>query len=748
MVELTFFLGLQIKQKEDGIFISQDKYVTEILKKFGFTDVKTARTPMETQKPLLKDEDGEEVDAHLYRSMIGSLMYLTSLRPDIMFVVCACARYQVNPKVSHPHAVKRIFRYLKASLDRKSTIGGCQFLECRLISWQCKKQTMVANSTTEAEYIAASNCCGQDVWNGMKKLLRMKLELISMELELILVIQVNAARHKLTTAWEEMGEGSANPTDPHHTPIITQPSTSQPQKKQKPRNSKRKDTEIPQSSGPTEPIADEAANEEYVPTHSNDPLLSGEDSLKLNDLMEVCIKLQQRVLDLENTKTAQAQEISSLKLRVKRLEKKGRSRTPKLKILFKVGRSAQVVSSKDEGLGDQEDASKQGRKIDDIDKDAEVTLVDETQGRYGDDLVFDTSVLDGKVVFAEQDVVEKEVSTANPVTTTSEVVTIANVAVSTATTTATTTVADEVEMTLAQTLIEIKSAKPKVVTRPKAKGFVIQEQEQASTPITSSKDKGKGIMVEEPLKMKKKDQTDYDLAQRLQAEEQEELAIEEKSKLFQQLLEKRRKHFDLFDKAMKRVNIFVDMNTELVEDTEKEKSSKKANAEIAQESSSKRAGDELEQEKAKKQKMDDDQETAKLQKLMEVVSDEEGVAIDAIPLATKPPSIVDYKIIKEGKISIYQIIRAYGSSKRYSAIIHMLRSIDREDLETLWKIVKDRHGYTRPGEGYKRVLWGDLKTMFKHHVEDLVWSAAGTKLQLLKDYNCSRIKTAEKIKID
>ncbi|GKE20646.1 putative ribonuclease H-like domain-containing protein [Tanacetum coccineum] len=113
MGELTFFLGLQVKQKEDGIFISQDKYVTEILKKFGFTDVKTASTPMETQKLLLKDEDGEEVDVHLYRSMIGSLMYLTSSRPNIMFAVCACARYQVNPKISHLHAVKRIFRYLK-----------------------------------------------------------------------------------------------------------------------------------------------------------------------------------------------------------------------------------------------------------------------------------------------------------------------------------------------------------------------------------------------------------------------------------------------------------------------------------------------------------------------------------------------------------------------------------------------------------------------------------------------------------
>ncbi|GKF73532.1 hypothetical protein Tco_0219864 [Tanacetum coccineum] len=116
---------------------------------------------METQKPPLKDEDGEEVDVHMYRSMIGSLMYLTFSRPDIMFVVCACARYQVNPKVSHLHVVKMIFSdYAGASLDRKSTTRGCKFLGCRLISWHCKKQTVVANSTTKAEYVAASSCCG------------------------------------------------------------------------------------------------------------------------------------------------------------------------------------------------------------------------------------------------------------------------------------------------------------------------------------------------------------------------------------------------------------------------------------------------------------------------------------------------------------------------------------------------------------------------------------------------------------
>ncbi|GJU15950.1 putative ribonuclease H-like domain-containing protein, partial [Tanacetum coccineum] len=116
MGELTFFLGLQVQQKEDGIFISQDKYVAEILKKFNYTDKKSASTLVDLEKPLVKDGDADDVDVHLYRSMIGSLMYLTTSRPDIMFAVCVCARFQVTPKILHLLAVKRIFRYLKGKL--------------------------------------------------------------------------------------------------------------------------------------------------------------------------------------------------------------------------------------------------------------------------------------------------------------------------------------------------------------------------------------------------------------------------------------------------------------------------------------------------------------------------------------------------------------------------------------------------------------------------------------------------------
>ncbi|GJY06487.1 hypothetical protein Tco_0373541 [Tanacetum coccineum] len=225
----------------------------------------------------------------------------------------------------------------------------------------------------------------------------------------------------MVQAQEEMGEGSANPADPHHTPIITQPSTSKPQKKQKPGKPKRKDTEIPQFNGSTEPIADEAANEENVLTHSNDSLLS--DCSSIGDF------------------------------------------------------NFEVESQ-------EEDASKQGRKIDDIDKDAKITLVDETHGRYGDDLVFDTTILDGEEVFAGQDVVEKEVSTADPVTTAA--------------------------------LAELRSAKPKIVvqepvqrtttiapsTIPKAKSINFRDSSESTTrttltPIPSNiKDKGKAKMIE------------------------------------------------------------------------------------------------------------------------------------------------------------------------------------------------------------------------------------------------------------
>ncbi|KAI3703962.1 hypothetical protein L1987_74161 [Smallanthus sonchifolius] len=186
MGEMEFFLGLQVDQSELGILIYQEKYVKEILAKFKMADSHPVKTPVEVRHCLSPDLDGESVDQHLYRYMIGSLMYLTASRPDIMFTVCLCARFQANPKLSHLSAVKRILRYSMykpklgiwypkndlfdlvaysdsvyggCNLDRKSTSGGYQFLGNSLVSWQCKKQ-----STAEAEYIAAALCCSQVRW--------------------------------------------------------------------------------------------------------------------------------------------------------------------------------------------------------------------------------------------------------------------------------------------------------------------------------------------------------------------------------------------------------------------------------------------------------------------------------------------------------------------------------------------------------------------------------------------------------
>ncbi|GJT21294.1 hypothetical protein Tco_0891231 [Tanacetum coccineum] len=290
----------------------------------------------------------------------------------------------------------------------------------------------------------------------------------------------------MVQAQQEQGEGSANPTDPQHTPIQCPTIIISTQKKHKPRKPKKKDTQIPQSSVPSDNIAEEAINEENVPTHSNDPLLSGEDRLKLEELMALCTNLQNKVLDLEHTKTTQALEIDSLKRRVKKLEKEQ----------------------------SEYDASKQGKKIYDIDADEDITLEN-----VHDEDMFDTDVFNDKEVFAGHDMAKKEVSTADPVTTVGEVVTTANVEVSIASPTAATITI--IELTLAQILAELKSA------RPKTKGVVMQEPSETTTKTISSKEKGKGIMVEKPLKMKKKDQVLFDEQEaiRIQAQFDEEWRI-------------------------------------------------------------------------------------------------------------------------------------------------------------------------------------------------------------------------------
>ncbi|GJU94010.1 hypothetical protein Tco_1318766 [Tanacetum coccineum] len=456
--------------------------------------------------------------------------------------------------------------------------------------------------------------------------------------------------------------------------------------------------------------------------------------------------------------------------------------------------SRRVESSEDkDSLGDHEDASKQGRSIEDIDKDADVSLVDDTQGRSDDaEMVDDEVVVDMPVgEKQEQSAKEREVNTS------------VEVIVTNAATTTT--------------------------TRPKARGVVVQEPSEFRTPQASqpsmTKDKGKAIMIEPEVPLKRKDQValdedlarnlqaqleaelieeerlarkqeeeanialieswdntqammeaDFELAHRLQTEEQGEITIEERSRLFVELMNKRKKHFAMLraeekrrkppTKAQKRNQMSTYLKSMVKSKKATEESSKGTEDELKSDKSKKaksseekakgsrkkmlgkkRAGKEQHQESSKRQRMEDDKETdeheevneAELKKHLVIVKDDD-IAIDVIPLATKLPVIVEYKLLREEIMAHYQLIRAYGSSKRYSSMIRMLQGIGREDLQTLWKLVKTKHGDTRPEYDHERVLWGDLKVMFEPDIKRDVWrNLQGYKVIIWKLFNSCRV---------
>ncbi|GJX27749.1 putative ribonuclease H-like domain-containing protein [Tanacetum coccineum] len=444
--------GLQVKQKEDGCFISQDKYMSEILKKFGFTDVKTASTPMETQKLLLKDED-----------------------------VCACARYQVNLKVSHLHAVKRIFRYLKgqpklglwypkdspfdlvaytdsdyarAILDRKSTIGGTDCLPNATIFEELTRMGYEKLSQKLTFYKAFFSPQWKFLLHTILQCLSAKTtawnEFSSTMASVVICLAINQKFNFSKYIFESMVKNLNNAGKF----LIS-------------RRPKRKDTKVPQPSGLTDNVVDEAVNEEM------------DDSLVRAATTASSLEVEQDSGNIDKTRSkATHNEPSSL-----------------------------------------------GTSL-------EVTLVHETQGRYGDEEMFDTCVLDGDEVLAELEVTVKDVNlSVDEVTLVQALATLKSEKVQEK--------ANVVEepsesITTTPTLITTTTVTTitAVSTRPRAKGLVIHEEEQATTPTVSSQqpsqvkaqDKGKGIMVEEPVKMKKKDQIslDEELAFKLQAEEEEE----------------------------------------------------------------------------------------------------------------------------------------------------------------------------------------------------------------------------------
>nr|GEW33046.1 hypothetical protein [Tanacetum cinerariifolium] len=528
MGELTFFLGLQVKQKKDGIFISQDKYVAKILKKFRFTKVKTASTSIETQKPLPKNEDGEEVDVYMYRCLKGQPKLGLWYPKDYPFDLVAYTDSD----------------YARACLDRKSTIGGKAKKRVRLM--------MEKLFGMELEFML--------FWSTvMAKTINGEAQLHALVDGKEIIVTESSIRRDLRLVDEEGIDCLPNSTIFKQLKLMGKP---------------KNDTQVPHPSDPIENVPDEAVHKELgdslfpktkfsrwslvprnhrgttaqtriesVSKHYNCSLLArgntlqiDEDSLKLDELMALCTTLQNMVLDSEKTTTIQRNKIASLKRRVKKLEKKNRSRTHRLKRLYK------------------------GR-IDDIDADEEITLVsdqDEVVSNDADKEMFDVDVLDTEKVFvAEHEVVVKgvndEVNVVKEVVdaintakltidAAGDIVSTASVAttVSTATTT-TATITTVGDINLAQSLKEIKS------TKPKEKGIVIQELGKSTTKKIFTTITGQRLAREKAKKVKEANialietwddiqaniDVDHQLAERMKAQEQEELSISEKATLFQ-----------------------------------------------------------------------------------------------------------------------------------------------------------------------------------------------------------------------
>nr|GEV56906.1 hypothetical protein [Tanacetum cinerariifolium] len=666
-----------------------------------------------------------------YDEVFAPVARIEAIRPDIMVSVCACSRFQVQQKVSHMHAVKRIFRYLKgqptlglsypkdspleliaysdsdyvgASLDIKSTTRGCQFLGSRLIFWQCKKQTIMANSTTEAEYITnihvdneSAICVVKNlVYHSKTKHIEIRhhfirgsyekrlIEMVKIHIDYNVVdlltkvfdvtrvnIKESSIRRILrlddAEASKEVGILQA---DAQPIPIPTEPSTSKPQKQYKPKRKHTKEPEVP-------PTESQAEHNIPLPSPSHDPLPSGEDSLKLKELIDLCISFSNKVLDLESEvldiKSTYTTRIEKLESRVERLEEENR--------VLKELKGVHSTVDSDEPILEKEESSKQRRKIAYINADV-LSMLD----------VNDEEPVDVKEVL-------EAVKASKLIT---KVVTTAGVDVNAA-------IVQDTPITAAEAT--------KVIVPRKRRGVIIQDPEETITTVTvqpkvQAKDKRKAILIEEPKPLERQVQIDLDeeVARQLKAELNADIN-------WNAMIEQ---HFNYNQAFLNEVN-------ERIKVLEKEVSQEK---EVEVESS-KREGESLKQEIAKKQKIEP--ETEELKKHLQIVPDDnDDVYTDDTLLASKI-LIVDYKIHTTRNRPYFKIIRADGNYRLFLSFSTMLKNFDREDLESLWKIVRERFEKTEPKNYTDEFLLNTLKIMFeKPNVEANVWKDQKGKYGLAK----------------
>nr|GEX47082.1 hypothetical protein [Tanacetum cinerariifolium] len=742
ILEATKFLNDHPQeQNSDGIFISQDKYVAEILKKFDFVTVKIASTLMEANKPFIKDEEAKDVDVHLYRSMIGSLIYLTTSRPGITFAVCACARLVIAKKGRCFVDTSEVTTGNTLLSTAGLTNVGQRLLAVTMKNRQSDMATAKVKRVNDQEQIQA--LVDKQKVIITEDSIRSDLRFDDAEGTVCLlneaIFEGLTRMGAKTTAWNEFSSTMASAiiylADNQKFNFskyifdtmvkilegrikfylflrFLQVFLDNQVEGMARHNEMRKQRK--------EVSPDKSEDKDHVFTPFSDPLPSGEDSYTLHELMVFYTNLQEQVFDLQEAKDAQSKEIAALKKKVSKLLKWRKSRSGALRRLIKIG------SEK-------------------IDHDDEIELDADTQERKINDEMFGVDDL-----FRD------------------EVVTTVTDKVSAAPTTDVT----EDEIIMAQALAALKSVKPKVVVQeqevsttipatattvttavptPRAKDNVFHEQKQSHIPtVSSSKDKVKAKLIEPEVLIKKKDQMrmDEEYAIQLEAEEQEAIRlsraqqnkeaniswdntqamIEADSLLAERLQARKREEFseeqkarllgrsydevkNLFDREMRKVNSFIAMDLEVQKSSGKE----------AQESSTKRTTESLESYIFKKQKVDENvdqviDDTEELKKCMEIVPvDGDEVLIEATPISFRSPTIIDYKIHKEGKKNYFKIIRADGNSQVYQTSKKMFKNFNREDVEVLWAIVKDRFKKEKPMDDMDNLMFRTLKTMFEHH---------------------------------
>nr|GEW99186.1 retrotransposon protein, putative, unclassified [Tanacetum cinerariifolium] len=769
MKELTFFLGLQVKQSEEGIFISQDKYVAEILKKFDFSSVRIASTPIETQKPLVKEKEAADVDVDLYRSMIGSLMYLIASRPDIMFTVCACARFQVTLKLSHLYAVKRIFRYLKGQPKLGLWYPRDSPFDLEAYSDSDYAGANLDRKSITGEYVATANCHGQVLWiqnqmldygfnfmntkiyidneNTIYIIRNLVYHLKTKHIEIrhhfirdsydkkLIQTEGNAKFHQIVDFLTSRSinhvltihaivDGKTivitkssvrryllftddngityltnaqifenlplmgNPPESQPTPSPAQPisksqipeSSSSPQNTQSPRQTL-KGTGFPHPRGPNFPDLStdvEAIHKEEgdslgegsgsgigcqetiggamaqirpegAPIQSNDPPLStgntvrsrkdmmehaieltdpvtqlpydsplsggptprsDEASMILKELTDLCTTLSQKVLDLKKVKTAQAKEIASLQKRVTKLEQRQSSRISS----FHPFRVEVIVEEK--GSGEKGGST-------------------------------------AKIVSTAR----PDISAARP-----EVCTVEQKTPPT-----TTTLFDDEDVTIADTLVKMKSQKAK------ERGVAFKD--------TKKRDQDQ---IKRDAEVALKIQADLDKEVRTERERQEEASKPSLGELFTHARLKSRSFEEiqkLYTKEQKWVDAFIPIGSE---EDEKRVGSKKKKA----------AGLSSKEKSPKKQK----------------VNDQESVNSDKERMKYLKVVLDDDKAINYETLDVKSLIIDCESQK--------LGTIEADVLD-LHKIIMERLLANDP-EGYDLILWGDLKTLMESSEDDKI----------------------------